>query len=176
MKKRLLIPVLLALLITLSTKVAICQSIEADSIMPTSIFFKSSGFVNLTKAEKPKEILIEVKEETIQLNLQIAGIVNSGSLTIDIYDPNGKKQDGLTLLNTKEGLLHIVDDLPYKDYETSNKKSKSIQGHQIRTSEEKIEGHVLREFSNPLPGKWVIKIIPKEVDGKFKIHHVINMK
>ncbi len=171
MKKILLYPVLCALLIVLSARVAISQSIETDSIVPFSIFFKSGGFVN-----QPKDVAIQVKQETLKLTVQIGGIINfGGRLSIYIYDPNGKKQDGFSISNTdKDKVTMTMDIVRDKDYD--NKQLQSRDSVEKIKNSTKIEGQFLREFTNPLPGKWVIKVGLRNVDDKFKINHIITMK
>lgn len=172
MKKRLLFQVLCTLLIVISVKAANSQSVRADSIVSYSIFFESNCFVNLSKSKKPKDILIDVKKGALKLNLQIGCIVNSGSLLFDIYDPNGKKKDGLPLMNTRKSQLDVQEDF----FAGKSINPGSRVKYEGTKDSLKLQGHFVREFLNPLPGKWVIKVIPKNVDGKFKIHHIVNMK
>lgn len=191
MKKRLLFSVMCILIVSLSAQVAIGQSTKVDSIMSSSNFFKSGGFTYLAFNDKTKEVPIIVAKETSKLTLQIGSVLKlGGGISFDIFDPNGKKQDGFGMSNTNGRPLKIVDDIPDtdyvvveimdiipdKDYVTTNKQLQAKHTVEKRENSTEMEGQFLREFSNPLTGKWIVKVIPRNKDGKFKVNHIVTMK
>ncbi len=177
MKKRLLYSILCALLIIFSASVATSQNIETDSIMSSNDFFNSDDFVNLSKGDKPKDVSFIVEKGTLKLTVQMGSIIKlGGGITFEIFDPNGKKQDEFTLWYMKDMVLAYPNNLD-KDYVTSNEQLQSRESFEEIENSSNSKGHFLREFANPLSGKWLITVTPQEnMDGKFKVNHTITTK
>lgn len=151
------------------------QSIAADSIMSSKDFFKSGGFKTLTGKSKSEDIIVTVKNQTIELGLQMGGHLESGSIRFVVYDPNGKKRTDVSLKRMGNALLHSeTTSLSMEANDLPSNNLKVWQEKQTKTSN--IEGIFIKSYVNPMPGKWIIKVIPTYVDGRYKILYVQVMK
>jgi len=178
MRKSFTYSILCVLLIIFSASEATCQIFELDSIIPSSEFFNSEDFVNLSNDDQPKSVFFRVEKGTSKLTLQLGSITNlGGGITFEIFDPNGKKQEEFTLwyMNKMDNVLAYPINLD-RDYATLNENIESSVNFEEIENFSNSKGHFLREFTNPLPGKWQITVTPREdMDGKFKINQIISM-
>lgn len=172
MRTRVLFPILITMLFVLTIKETNCQSVKVDSIVSYSLFFDLNNFIKISESEKPKDILIDVNKNALKFNLQVGCILNSGSLLFEVYDPNGKKAEVLPLINSKQSQIDVHADF----FVGKEMKPNSTVKYEGEDDSLIVHGHFIREFLNPLPGTWVIKVIPQEAEGKFKIHYIVNMK
>jgi hypothetical protein len=84
--------------------------------------------VNLKGESKTKEIVVNVEKKIPVMFLIIKGGVKSGIISVEIYDPNGKKQGGFSI-------------------ESDNSKIGEI-----------VNGSINKSLKRPIIGNWKIKI------------------
>ncbi|MFV0266043.1 MAG: hypothetical protein ACK5HT_02800 [Draconibacterium sp.] len=106
---------------------------ETDFTVQRDIKFKNSSDV--------KEVIIEVKSDDSMLQLMISSIVESGELSVEIYDPTNKKQGNFSI------------------------------GTQLNSTElnEKVRGQIQKKFTTPKEGTWKVKFIAKNASGNISI-------
>ena len=90
-----------------------------------------------------EEITIEVNEDIKMMHLGVNGIISSGQLTVEVYDPKGDKYGNFSIESQIK----------------SNDKKR-----------EKVCGQMQRQIEKPMKGKWVVKLIPVKVSGDISIH------
>ncbi len=111
--------------------------------------FKLTRKVALTQDSEITEIKINCKENMDHFSISIAGIVYKGNLKIEILNPKGRKIDSFDIES------HLSKDI----------KSQSV----TEWEKNKVFGEIRKSFDNPLPGKWIVKIIPDSVFGDVNI-------
>ena len=84
--------------------------------------------VNLKGESKTKEVVISVEKEIPAMCLMINGEIQSGNVSVGIFDPDGKKQGSFTIAS-----------------ETGEKG-------------EVVNGSINKNFKAPMTGKWKVKI------------------
>ena len=106
---------------------------ETDFTIQRDIKFKNSSDV--------KEVSIAVKNDDSILQLMISSIVESGELSVEIYDPTNKKQGNFSI------------------------------GTQLNSTElnEKVRGQIQKKFTTPKEGTWKVKFIAKNASGNINI-------
>jgi hypothetical protein len=92
------------------------------------------------KDTKVKDITLEVNEKTTIFSLNVACKVKLGNLTIELYDPKGDKQGEFSIESQMDQKLPLNGDDKYE--------------------REIIEGNIQKEITNPIKGKWIIRLIP----------------
>lgn len=92
---------------------------------------------------KKAEVIIKATSEYNYLKIAINCMLEEGDITMDIIDPNGKKQGTFTIKTDK----------------TTNIGSKTV----IR---EMVSGSMNKVLSEPIKGDWIIKAIPNSAKGK----------
>lgn len=97
--------------------------------------------IDLKNESQTKEVKIEMNEKECRFNLRINSMVRGGEVTIEIYNPKGKKQGNFSV------------------------------GCEIQSdhSQETVNGQISKLIENPELGDWKIKIIPKNAVGKVAI-------
>lgn len=142
MKRFLLFPCLLI-------AVFISQSAFTQSSLSDSTF-ELKRSINLNdKDTETKNITIEVSEKTLAMGLNISCKVLLGNLKIEIYDPKGKKQGEFSVES------QYSNKLPLSENDAYNK--------------EVVEGQIEKRISQPIPGQWIIKLIPEKVYASVQI-------
>jgi len=91
--------------------------------------------VNLQGESKPKEVIVKVEKEIPVMFLTINGGIKSGSVSVEIYDPNGKKQGSFTIENDAD-----------ENSEVTN-------------------GSINRSFKAPMKGKWKVRVDSNKAYG-----------
>ncbi|WP_353779456.1 hypothetical protein [Winogradskyella sp. 3972H.M.0a.05] len=89
-----------------------------------------------------EEIKVEVSDDTENMSLNVNGTIKSGYLTVEIYDPKGKKHGNFSIES------------------------------QLKSSSKKKElvcGQMQKIIEDPMKGDWVVKLIPKDVSGEISI-------
>lgn len=109
------------------------QSCNAISLNRSIEFDGSSDQENIT---------IDVSENTNKMHISINSTVDSGYLTVELYDPKGNKK----------GNFSIESQL------TSNNKKKEL-----------VCGQMQKHIDDPIKGKWIVKLVPNKVYGKVSI-------
>lgn len=107
----------------------------------------SNRSIELDSSSDKEKIKIEVTENVQKLHFGISSTITSGDLTVEIYDPKGKKQGNFSV----ESQLNSST--------SSNAKKKEL-----------VCGSMQKGISNPMKGDWTIKLIPKKVTGTVAIH------
>lgn len=97
--------------------------------------------IDLKNESQTKEVKIEMNEKECRFNLRINSLVRGGEVTIEIYNPNGKKQGNFSV------------------------------GCEIQSdhAQETVNGLITKLIDNPELGDWKIKIIPENAVGKVSI-------
>ncbi|MDX8338169.1 hypothetical protein SLH46_03170 [Draconibacterium sp. IB214405] len=97
--------------------------------------------IELKNESQTKEVKIEMNEKECRFNLRINSVVRGGEVTIEIYNPNGKKQGNFSV------------------------------GCEIQSdhAQETVNGQISKFIDNPELGDWKILIIPKNAEGKVTI-------
>lgn len=99
----------------------------------------------LEKDSQTDEVAIDIEQGSPRFELLIRSSVSNGKVTIELYDPVGKKQGNFTvrtLLNSEK--------------------------------EEIVNGEIRKFLVGPQEGKWKVKIIPVDATGRIKIHTVVG--
>ncbi len=107
----------------------------------------TSKSITLESSSKNEAITIPVDNETGCLSIGVSSSISSGSLTLEIYNPDGDK----------EGNFSVSGD---DNSSSSNEAS-------MTTS---VCGQLNKTFKEPMKGDWVVKLKPKKVTGKIQIH------
>jgi len=126
-------------LFLMSTPIALAQHSNCSSSLSRSI--------KLDKSSKKEEIKIEVADNVKCLNIGLNSTISEGSLTAEIYDPNGDKQG-----------YFVVESQLSSSSSSSGKNSEMVCGQLNKT------------INDPMKGDWVVKLKPKKVTGKIQIH------
>ena len=98
---------------------------------------------------KKAEVIIKSSSEYNYLKIAINCMLEEGDITIDIIDPNGKKQGTFTIKSDK----------------TTNIGSKT----EIR---EMVSGSMNKVLSEPINGEWIIRAIPSSAKGNAQFNIV----
>lgn len=100
--------------------------------------------IRLVKDSKPEEVMVNIKQETLKLDILISSSVNQGKLLIELYDPNDAKQGNFTV------------------------------GTQLNSeNKENVSGRIQKSLNEPQPGNWKVKIIPSEATGNIRIQTIV---
>lgn len=107
--------------------------------------------VEIIKTSTDKEVLLDVLDNKKIMMLNLSCNVHSGSITIEVYNPNGKKEEKFSVIMNK----------------TNDKKERVINTNNVLSKV--TSGMIDKVFHNPLSGIWKIKIIPKNAKGHISI-------
>ena len=128
--------------------IALCISHPA---IAQSFTFDLKRSINLTSNDKDDQsIILNVTEKTSSLGLDINCKVLLGSLKIEIYNPKGEKQGEFAVES------QLKEKLPLNYDESLNR--------------ELVEGKIEKIISDPIAGKWIIKLIPTKTYASIKIN------
>jgi hypothetical protein len=94
--------------------------------------------------------LINVTSEFNYLKIHVLGYVEMGEIFCEILDPDGE---------VKRTFNIISDDEVIKGENTGYT---SI-----------VKGELEKAFRNPAPGKWKVRVIPKNAQGHIEVEHVL---
>ena len=100
----------------------------------------TNSLLVLEHDSEEEEFLLDIPDGAKHIQILVDGLVNSGKLVVEIYDPRNKKQGNFSLGTTKQ--------------------SKSAQA----------QGNLSKSVKDPLPGQWKIRIIPEKVTGQININ------
>lgn len=109
--------------------------------------YKITRTINLDESSKTKEINLEVNEDVVCLQIGLISTIESGSLTIEIYDPNGDKQGNFSV-----------------ESELSSNSSSSGKNKDL------VCGQLNKTIKDPMKGNWTVKLKPKKVTGEIMIN------
>lgn len=122
---------------------AFCQQNEKEaSYSDTEI--REQRSIILDNDSDTEEVMLYMEEGTKSFRISIKSLVQAGKLTIQILDPQGKKQGNYsvgTLMNSKK--------------------------------QEEIMGNLEKRLKEPEAGVWKIKIIPVDVKGQIRIETIM---
>ncbi|MFT5890156.1 MAG: hypothetical protein ACI9Y7_000245 [Dokdonia sp.] len=109
----------------------------------TSFSLKRS--ISLSNDSDSKEVPIEINTGSLDFFLSVNCSLQSGILTVEVYDPKGIKRGGFSV----------------KESVNSNDKS---------GWSETVTGVINKNFTNPLEGIWILKFISKKVTADIMIN------
>ena len=95
--------------------------------------------VNLKGESKTKEVVISVEKEIPAMCLMINGEIQSGNVSVGIFDPDGKKQGSFTIAGVAGEKGEVVN------------------------------GSINKNFKAPMTGKWKVKIDSDKAYGNIFI-------
>lgn len=98
--------------------------------------------IELDDSSDTEDIKIEVSDEVKKMFIGVNSIIESGYLTVEIYDPSGNKK----------GNFSVESQL-----KSSNKKK------------EQVCGQMQKQIDDPEKGTWRVKLIPKNAVGQIQI-------
>ncbi|MFW5658283.1 MAG: hypothetical protein ACOCYF_02440 [Bacteroidota bacterium] len=139
MKKQTAYLVIIALFFSF-TALGQSQELKANSAKNSETKVSLQRSIRLEKDSKPEEIIININQNTLQIDLYISSSISEGRLLIELHDPNDTKQGNFTL-------------------ETQLNSEKK----------EEVTGIFQKSLKEPLPGNWKVKIIPAETSGNIHI-------
>jgi len=109
--------------------------------------FSITRTIHLNESSNTKEIKLEVNDDVKCLQIGLISTIESGALTIEIYDPNGDKQ----------GNFSMESDLSSNS--SSAGKNKDL-----------VCGQLNKTIKDPMKGNWIVKLKPKKVTGEIMIN------
>ena len=98
--------------------------------------------IELSDSSDNESIELDVSKDIKCLMIGVGSTIESGSLTMEIFDPKGDKQGNFSV----------------ESQISSSAKKK-----------EKVCGQLNKTFKDPMPGTWVVKLKPKKVTGTISI-------
>lgn len=103
--------------------------------------FNIQRTIELKHESQIKEVKFEMNEKDCRFDLRISSVVQKGEVTVEIYDPNGKKQGNFSV------------------------------GCQVGSEDslEIVNGMITKRIDNPILGDWKVKISPNNANGKVTI-------
>jgi hypothetical protein len=102
-----------------------------NNILTTTVRFEGESETN--------DIVINVERKTPNIYIIINGVVKSGNVEIEIYDPTEKKQGGFSIINDKGDEKEIVN------------------------------GSISKKINTPKIGKWKVKVKSNKAYGSIFI-------
>ncbi|MFC2120707.1 hypothetical protein ACFLTI_03840 [Bacteroidota bacterium] len=124
------------------------QTNETDFTTRRKISFHNNSETREVKINVDKDLISGdegidpgILKPTFTLNINIIGEINSGKISIEIYDPKG----------VKKGKFSITAEKPDPDNKTYMR--------------DQVSGKIDKKISQPLKGDWLIKIIPEKAGG-----------
>ena len=104
----------------------------------TSISLRHS--LEFENDSRKDEITLSIPEGTVDMDLRVWCEITSGTLDIELYDPQDKKEANFSLTAQKR----------------SQQKAEAY-------------GNISKKLRDPHPGEWKLKIIPANVTGEINI-------
>lgn len=96
---------------------------------------------------------IVIKEGTKSIQFKFKITLNTGTLKIEIYSPDGKKEEKDMIIDSQ--------------YSCGDSKSKAKKG----STEKKIIANFIQVKTNPQAGKWKVRIVPNKAEGNITINY-----
>ena len=94
---------------------------------------------------KASEITIEVPEGTAKLSLKVEGRIEGGQLSVEVLNPKGERAGNFDLST------------------------------QVKSAKKEIaNGNFIKSVTDPLAGKWIVKIKPNKAQGEFHIESLLT--
>lgn len=121
----------------LFTSVVVAQQNSQQSCNATSL----NRTINFDGSSDQENIAIDVSEDNKTMHVGINSTVNSGYLTVELYDPKGNKKGNFSI-----------------ESQLNNDKKK-----------ERVCGQMQKHIDDPMKGKWIVKLIPNKVVGDVSI-------
>ena len=109
----------------------------------------------LNEDSQSQDIIINVLDENSIININVRGRIKSGKLNLEVYDPTGKRLRNVSL--NSEDISNEFIEYITKETKISLSDNESIIG-QTRVTD-----------NSPIPGEWIIKIIPEKSIGQIDI-------
>ncbi|RNC86959.1 MAG: hypothetical protein ED556_05920 [Winogradskyella sp.] len=97
--------------------------------------------IQLDGSSDKETITVDVSEDTGKMHLNINSKVESGYLTVELYDPKGNKKGNFSI-------------------ESQSNSSKT---------KEQVCGQMQKYIEDPIKGKWSVVLVPKKVVGDVSI-------
>ena len=119
-----------------------------QTIKNESTQLKMNRSIRLNGDSKTEELNMMIINKTKYCRVKIRSMIEAGRLTVEIYDPSGEKHGNFSVGS------QINPEGP----------KKGKQG-----KEERVHGEINKNFKNPTPGKWKIRIIPTKAKGRLFI-------
>lgn len=126
----------------------VCSMVVAQERTQFNIYRK----IELKEDSNPKQIGIEVNTKECRFNLRIRSSIRAGAVTLEIYDPKGKKHGNFAI-----------------GCQTDPDYTLNQQAPGESNSTEHVNGMTSKLIENPLIGEWQIKILPQKAVGEVKI-------
>lgn len=114
--------------------------------------FTTTSVVNFNSESEERKVLVGVTELNITMTINIKGVVSSGELTIEVYDPKGEKHGGFKigyLVGSEKSEKKVI-----KEYVTIGSPKDNV-----------VNANLNKVFKNPILGNWTLKMIPSNVTG-----------
>lgn len=109
--------------------------------------YKITRTIQLDESSKTKEIKLEVNDDVKCLQIGLISTIESGALTIEIYDPKGDKQGNFSV-----------------ESELSSNSSSAGKNKDL------VCGQLNKTINKPMKGNWTVKLKPKKATGEIQIN------
>lgn len=152
MKKIVLFSIIAFGFLTLNVLPSAGQISSSDGLSRTN--FTLNRKVALMQESETKEIKVNCKENLNVFDMVIEASIYKGNLKIEIFNPKGKKIDSFDI---ESSILKDTKSQTLTEWESNM-----------------VTGQIHKSFENPLPGNWIVKIIPDEVFGDVNISSSSN--
>ena len=144
----------------------------------------------LKSDSEEQKVPVTVSDSCTSLSFRIAGTIQEGELTVEIYDPKGEKQGNFSIsclsktskTNKNKNQSENSSDANNNDAassttaslssteSSSTSTSSSTSSSSMSTSASSIsQGRFNKSVKNPIKGIWIIKIMPSHASGKVLI-------
>jgi hypothetical protein len=140
----------------------------------------------LKPESEEQKVPVTVSDSCTSLSFRIAGTIQEGELTVEIYDPKGEIQGNFSISclsktqKTNRNQSENSSDAGSNDASSSSissltsssssSTSSSTSTSSMSSSASSIsQGQFNKTVKNPIKGNWIIKIIPKHASGKVLI-------
>lgn len=142
----------------------------------------------LKPESEEQKVPVTVSDSCTSLSFRIAGTIQEGELTVEIYDPKGEIQGNFSISclsktpksNKNKNQSEKSSDASSNDASSasmssltsseSSSTSSSTSSSSMSSSASSIsQGRFNKSVKNPIKGNWNIKIIPKHASGKVLI-------
>ena len=132
------------LIITLVTFLSASHAIDAQQIsMENCSSSTTNRTIKLENSSENEDITIAIPKDLGCMHIAISSTINSGYLTVEIYDPKGNKKGNFSI-----------------ESQVKSSASKS----------EMVCGQLQKQINDPIAGDWVVKLIPNNVSGDISIN------
>lgn len=126
-------------LVLFVTQTAFSQSKDTKACTSVNL----SRNIEFDGTSEKQEVNIAVSEGNDKLCFGISSTLQSGDLTVEIYDPNGKD---------------------YGNFSIEGQSSSSAKNKDM------VCGQMNKEIKDPIQGNWLVKLIPSKAKGQIAIN------